>query len=406
MLTKKAVPFVYGPEQIAVQEKLKKALLESPALRPINYRSPAPVILAVDTSYIAIGFFLCQCDEDNPCIRYYNHFESITLNDREARFSQAKLEIYSLYRALRKLALYLIGVRNLIVEMDARYVKGMLQNPDIAPSASINCWILSILTFHFELVHVPGTMHGPDGLSRRPRQPDDESEDEELEEEEFEDWIDNLYGFMHLINKPALLGMRCAMVAPNQISAYTVSGIAKSSNYAIVPCSESAKREDECVLLVIKFHNDLERPPDMSDVAYDSLIRYSLCFFMKDSKLWRRNAKGAHKLFVSEERRLDIMTECHDNIGHKGFFPTRALIMEWFWWPHIHEDVKWFICTCHFCQEHQLRQICIPPVMAYPAPLFSKIYIDTMHMPASNRFKYIIQGHCSLVHYLEYAPLQ
>ena len=51
------------------------------------------------------------------------------------------------------------------MEVDARYIKGMLNNPDIDPSATINRWILSILTFHFTLVHVPGTMHGPDGLS-------------------------------------------------------------------------------------------------------------------------------------------------------------------------------------------------------------------------------------------------
>ena len=75
--------------------------------------------------------------------------------------------------------MYLIGVRNLIVEVDARYIKGMLTNPDLEPSASINRWIVSILTFHFTLVHVPGTSHGPDGLSRRPPQPADRPEPED-----------------------------------------------------------------------------------------------------------------------------------------------------------------------------------------------------------------------------------
>ena len=32
--------------------------------------------------------------------------------------------------------------------------------------------------FHFELRHVPGSFHGPDGLSRRPKQPDDADERE------------------------------------------------------------------------------------------------------------------------------------------------------------------------------------------------------------------------------------
>ena len=81
--------------------------------------------------------------------------------------------------------------------MDARYIKGMLANPDIRPSASINRWILSILTLHFELVHVKGTFHGPDGLSGHPRQPDDPIMDDD--DFHFNDWIDNLHGFIHMI---------------------------------------------------------------------------------------------------------------------------------------------------------------------------------------------------------------
>src|SRR5712664_1799138 len=74
----------------------------------------------------------------------------------------------------------------------------MLNNPDTAPSASINHWIISILTFHFELRHVPGKQHGPDGLSRRPPQPKDITLDEGVDT--FDDWVDNLYGFVYMIN--------------------------------------------------------------------------------------------------------------------------------------------------------------------------------------------------------------
>ena len=67
----------------------------------------------------------------------------------------------------------------------------MLANPDIHPSTSINRWIVSIFTFHFELVHVKGTHHGPDGLSRRLVQPDNDINDINKEDDdEFEDWID------------------------------------------------------------------------------------------------------------------------------------------------------------------------------------------------------------------------
>ena len=73
----------------------------------------------------------------------------------------------------------------------------MLVNLDIQPSASINRWILSILTFYFELVHVKGTFHRPDSLSRRPRQLDNPIMDNN--DFDFDDWIDNLHGFIHTV---------------------------------------------------------------------------------------------------------------------------------------------------------------------------------------------------------------
>jgi len=198
ILTKKDTPFEFGPAQVAVQEDLKSALLNSPALRSIDYHSSSPVIVAVDTSPIAVGFYLAQADPDEPKKRFFARFGSITLNERECRFSQPKLKLYGLFHALRALKMYIIGVRNLVVEVDCRSIKGMLDNPNLAPNASMNRWIIAIRMFHFELVHVPGILHGPDGLSRRPSQPDDAPDEEDGEE--FEDWIDQVYGFVQHIN--------------------------------------------------------------------------------------------------------------------------------------------------------------------------------------------------------------
>ena len=144
------------------------------------------------TLQIAISYYLCQEDSENPRKHIYNRFGSITLNDHKRCFSQLKLELYGLYHALHTLQLCIIGVQNLIVETNVRYIKGMLQNPDIQPSASMNRWIVSILMFHFTLVHVRGAVHGPNRLLHRPRQPEDP---EESDDEEFKDWIDAVHGF-------------------------------------------------------------------------------------------------------------------------------------------------------------------------------------------------------------------
>ncbi|ETW75496.1 hypothetical protein HETIRDRAFT_456090 [Heterobasidion irregulare TC 32-1] len=141
---RKDFPFVFGPDQIAAQDDLWSALLESPALWLIDYGLAANVILTIDTSQIAVGFHLCQCALNNSRVWYYAQFSSITLHDRKSQFSQPKLELYGLFCALQSLKMYLIGVRNLIVEVDARYIKGMLTNLDLEPSASINCFLHQI----------------------------------------------------------------------------------------------------------------------------------------------------------------------------------------------------------------------------------------------------------------------
>ncbi|KAJ8462363.1 hypothetical protein ONZ51_g10947 [Trametes cubensis] len=205
-LTRKGATFEWGPEQIAAQDDLKRALATSPALRPLDYSSPAAVILAVDTSKIAVGYLLAQCDIDKPSQHFYARFGSIVLNKRESAYSQAKLELYGLYRSLKATKRLLIGIRNLVVEVNARYIRGMLNNPDEVPSASMNRWIVTILTFHFELVHVPGVQHGPDGLSRRPRQPGDEQEPPDEED----DWIDRLNGLLHLAHVAATIVVQLA----------------------------------------------------------------------------------------------------------------------------------------------------------------------------------------------------
>ena len=109
-LTQKGVPFHFGPEQVAVQEDLKAALIASPVLRPIDYNSDSPVILTVNTSSITVGFYLCQTNPKNQRRRYFARFGSICLNDRERQFSQPKLKLYRLFRALQAYKIFIVGV--------------------------------------------------------------------------------------------------------------------------------------------------------------------------------------------------------------------------------------------------------------------------------------------------------
>ena len=292
----------------------------------------------------------------------------------------------------------------------------MLANPDIAPSASINRWIVSILMFHFELVHVPGAFHGPDGLSRQRTQPGDLPE----KEDDFDDWIDQVHGFLHMIlptanhilaQPPATIHVLSGSITEededdadvyNRHNTYQN----KPDPYSTVPRSIHAQKADDRTLQVLQWHQTLERPQGITDKEYKSFLHYCTEFFVDNGRLWRKDRKGEHKLVVSQDRHIFIITSAHDDVGHHGYFATHAHIILRYWWPFMGNDIAWFIKTCHLCQVRKTQNVLIPPVVATPAPLFAKIYVDTMHMPVSGGFKYIVQGRCSMIHWPEFSMLR
>jgi hypothetical protein len=128
-LTRKDVPFEFGADQQLAMQRLKDAVMTSSTLRHIDYESGREVILTVDTSAIAVGFILMQLGEDGK--GYPARFRSLSLSEVESRYSQAKLELYGLFHVLRAVRVWIFGITNLTVEVDAKYVKGMINNPDL-----------------------------------------------------------------------------------------------------------------------------------------------------------------------------------------------------------------------------------------------------------------------------------
>jgi len=93
-LTRNNSPFIWSEEAQQAMDAIKNTIISSSAIRPINYTSQDEVILAVDSSHIACGWILSQVVNKK---RYPSRFGSITWNDRESRYSQAKLELYGLF---------------------------------------------------------------------------------------------------------------------------------------------------------------------------------------------------------------------------------------------------------------------------------------------------------------------
>ena len=354
-------------------DTLKQIVLTSPALRPIDYRSSLPIILSVDTSYIAAGFILSQIDDQGR--RRPARYGSLPMNERESRYSQPKLELYGLYRALRHWRLYLVGAENLHVEVDAKYIKGMLNEPDLQPSNTINRWIQGILQFDFTLVHVPASrFRGPDALSRRRL-----AENETLEEDD-DSWLDDIALLMTIEN--------IEWIRPFQFKKPT---LLPYSIYTLPSVQPQISRQEKMLSDIKKFLETLEVPPMKSLQAKKHFLKRSKEFYIKDHKLFKRNSANFPLLVVTNpQKRLAILTQAHENLGHKGELAVFELIRVRFYWPHMRTDVHHHVASCHECQIRSTKRMEVPITISAPITPFQKIYIDVMFIPPAGGFHYIV----------------
>ena len=395
-LTRKGQVFEWHQEHNDAMQALKDAIVHSPVLVSIDYTSGRNVYLAVDSSVRGVGWILSQECADGK--RRPARFGSISWNEREGRYSQAKLELYGLFRALRALRLHLFGVRNLVVEMDAQFIRGMLNNPDVQPNTTINRWIAAISLFDFRLIHIPADKHhGPDGLSRR-----EPVEGEDDEEEDPEDWIDNAL----CLGVWAASWANARQVKPVFASVWLLGAEDLVEQQADpFPASKKATQADEDLARVHRYLTSFQFPPNLDDSARLRFLRKTRRFTLRDGRLWRQQVQGRDQLYITPPQRLSIIRDAHDNLGHKGFYSTRRLLLDRFWWPSLEQNVKWYVDSCHQCQLRQTTKVRIPPTVATPAPLFRKAYIDTMLMPFAGGYQYIVQARCSLTAWPEWRAL-
>ncbi|KAG5634075.1 hypothetical protein H0H81_003491 [Sphagnurus paluster] len=326
-------------------------------------------------------------DETTLAHHIYCRFGSITLNTHESRFSQPKLELYGIFQALGAFQLY-------IIKVDACYIKGMLSNPDIQPSASINRWITAILMFDFKLVHVKGTHHRPDGLSRWPPQPGDPEPTEKEDEEIFEDWVDRMYGFMHIIQllippRPPLsivevfAGAQITIeeedddeeeadkakdrLLPNHrdLKIRPVEPIEGEIPYKAVPRSYKAQLEDAPIIKVRKWLEDFKRPEGMEDKELATFVWFATGFFLDGNRLWRRHRDGAHQLFARPESRIAILKAAS---GGRKYEPT---------WYVTDNGTPFLAALKYLAETYGIRHIHISGYNSRANGLVKQAHLDT-----------------------------
>ena len=351
--------------------------MNSPAIKPLNYDWDTPVVLAVDTSHIAIGFYIYQINPDTGK-KHFARFNSIPLSEHERNYSQPKRELYGLKRALTACRYWLIGCRNLKVETDATYIKGMLEHPDEGPNATINRWIEEILRYHFTLMHVPGNIHGPDGLSRRswnegdPEYPRDESDDIPIEEEglkgveypygneegpeEFENFkkiIDTRGGYIQMeaesiddffedecrqareedanyrrtltkivekkisenpdLNPYAVFSTE-ELLLPSEDDYHNLSE--QNSYPELTPTERYTEETIELIKEWLEKSRNEELLKGMDNTERTTFFRFAKRFSLNKQGRLCKIDKGCYKLFIPIDKRMYMMKAGHDSLGH------------------------------------------------------------------------------------------
>ncbi len=274
-LMRKDADFVWQDEHDCAMEQLKTAITTSPALIPIDYKSDCKVYLAVDSSFRAVGWILLQdCEDGQHCP---SCFSSIGWNERKSRYSQPKIELYGLFCTLRALHMHIVGITNLVVEMDAQYVHGMLSNPNIQPNAAINRWIVAILLFNFKLVHVPADKHlGPDGLSRREPIPGKDDDEGDLEE-----WVDEVLSLGIWLNTWDERHSTHSIGTAKVFQATEGVGT-PSDEPTFPPSSERARTCNQELPNILNFLANGKRPNGHTTEELDHLCQQSRQFFIHD----------------------------------------------------------------------------------------------------------------------------
>jgi transposase InsO family protein len=307
------------------------------------------------------------------------------MSERESRYSQPKLELFGLYRALRAWRLYIIGVKTLHVEVDAKFIAGLLNNPDLQPDMAVNRWIQGILMFHFVLHHVPATkFQGPDALSRRGKAED------EIAVSDDDDWLDQIaLAYLKPVRYFANLHQsyeRMEFYPPDQLP----------------PCHMTRTAQETLLDQVRHFLKTLEMPNFSNTQKQRRFIAKATEFYEHGGRLWKRNGDKGPLIVVCEPMaHQSILTQAHENLGHRKTKAMWESLHMRFYWPHLRADIHHHVASCHQCQIRSTHKVEIPPTVSTPVTIFSKIYIDIMRMPKAGGYNMIVAARDDLSGFCE-----
>jgi hypothetical protein len=65
--------------------------------------------------------------------------------------------------------------------------------------------------------------------------------------------------------------------------------------------------------------SDLRKTTRADRPEYILFMKYATGVFLDSERLWRKDSHGVHQLFIPKDRRIMVLRELHNNIGHRHF---------------------------------------------------------------------------------------
>ncbi|GBN43865.1 Transposon Tf2-9 polyprotein [Araneus ventricosus] len=152
--------FEFGPMQRQAFDRLKELLCQSPVLH--IFQQGKPIELHTDASSYGFGAVLLQCSDDGEL--HPIHCMSKKTSPQQEKLSSYKLEVLSIFEALKKFRSYLLGT-NIKIVTDCDAFQKTMQKRDLTPK--IARWALLLEEFEYQVAHRSGQqMRHVDALSR------------------------------------------------------------------------------------------------------------------------------------------------------------------------------------------------------------------------------------------------
>lgn len=322
-LTKKDVPFIWGPAQETAFNTLKSAFTSEPILA--MWSADRDTRLEVDASGYATGGVLSQKGEDG--LWHPIAYRSASMTEAKRNYEIYDREMLAFCEALKDWRHFLEGLANPFeVWTDHANLQYWRTSQHLTRRQAR--WALLLADFNFILIHKPGTANTrADPLSRMSTHAvsdaDDNREEIVLKPEHFK------------------IAAASALSDPSDLEQRIRDSSAHDSEVAEALATLKQKGPRKLV----------NGTPEWEES--DGLIYY----------------KG--KLYIPDDKdlRSEIVKTCHNSpsAGHPGRNGTLELVQQFYWWPRMGQFIERYVLGCDQCQR--MKPASHPRATLQPQPV-------------------------------------